>query len=43
MADAKAVKIMKTPTFYINGKELSEYSLDRLRSQVRQEIAAQYP
>jgi protein-disulfide isomerase len=43
MADAKAIKIMQTPTFYINGKALSEYNFDRLRAQVRQEVAAQYP
>jgi len=43
MADAKAAKIMQTPTFYINGKPLGEYRLDALRAQVRQEVAAQYP
>ena len=43
MADAKAVKVMQTPTFYINGKALSEYTLEKLRSQVQLEIAAQYP
>jgi protein-disulfide isomerase len=43
MADAKAAKIMQTPTFYINGKPLGEYSFDALRTQVRREVAAQYP
>jgi protein-disulfide isomerase len=43
MADANAVKVVQTPTFYINGKALSEYTLEKLRSQVQQEIAAQYP
>lgn len=42
MADAKAVKVMQTPTFYINGKPLSEHGFDQLRAQVRQEVAAQY-
>jgi protein-disulfide isomerase len=42
MADAKAVKVMQTPTFYVNGKPLSEYGLDQLRAQVRQEVATQY-
>ena len=42
MADAKAVKIMKTPTFFINGKPLGEHGFDQLRAQVKQEIAAQY-
>ena len=42
MADAKAVKVMQTPTFYINGKLLSEHGFEQLRMQVKQEIAAQY-
>jgi protein-disulfide isomerase len=42
MADAKAVKVMQTPTFYINGKPLGEYGFEQLRGQVKQEIAAQY-
>ena len=42
MADAKAVKVMQTPTFYINGKPLTEYGFEQLRTRVKQEIAAQY-
>jgi protein-disulfide isomerase len=42
MADAKAVKIMQTPTFYINGKPLMEHGFEQLRAQIKQEIAAQY-
>jgi protein-disulfide isomerase len=42
MADAKAVKVMQTPTFYINGKPLGDHGFDQLRAQVKQEIAAQY-
>ena len=42
MADAKAVKIMQTPTFFINGKPLGEHGFEQLRAQVRQEVAAQY-
>lgn len=42
IADAKAVKVLQTPTFYINGKPLSEFGFDQLRAQVRQEVAAQY-
>ena len=42
MADAKAVKIMQTPTFYINGKPLTEHGFEHLRAQIKQEIAAQY-
>lgn len=43
LADAKALKVMQTPTFYINGKPLAQYNFEQLRSQVKQEIAAQYP
>lgn len=43
MADAKSVKIMQTPSFYINGKPLAEYSVDGFRAQVRHEVRAQYP
>ena len=42
MADAKAVKVMQTPTFYVNGKPLAEHGFDQLRAQVKREIAAQY-
>ena len=42
MADAKAVKVMRTPTFYINGKPLTDHGFEQLRAQVKQELAAQY-
>lgn len=43
MADAKALKLTQTPTFYVNGKPLAEYTFDALRALVKQEIATQYP
>lgn len=42
LADAKALQVMQTPTFYINGKPLTQHSFEQLRAQVRDEIAAQY-
>ncbi|MFO1305623.1 MAG: thioredoxin domain-containing protein [Burkholderiales bacterium] len=42
LTDAKALKVMQTPTFYINGKPLTEYTPDQLKTQVAAEVAAQY-
>jgi len=42
MTDAKALKLMQTPTFYINGKPLAKYSFDELKSHVGAEVASQY-
>ena len=42
LADAKALKVMQTPTFYINGKPLTEYTPEQLKTQVAAEVAAQY-
>ena len=42
LADAKALKVMQTPTFFINGKPLAEYTLEQLKAQVAAEVAAQY-
>ncbi|MFO1315467.1 MAG: thioredoxin domain-containing protein [Burkholderiales bacterium] len=42
LADAKALKVMQTPTFFINGKPLTEYTPEQLHSQVAAEVAAQY-
>lgn len=43
LADAKALKLMQTPTFYVNGKSLTKHGFDELRALVAQEVAAQYP
>lgn len=42
LADAKALKVTQTPTFYINGKPLTEYTPEQLKTQVAAEVAAQY-
>lgn len=42
MADAKSLKLMQTPTFYINGRPLAKYSFEELKAQVAAEVAAQY-
>lgn len=42
MADAKALKVLQTPTFFVNGKPLPEHGFKQLETFVRQEVAAQY-
>lgn len=42
LADAKALKVMQTPTFYVNGKSLPKHGFDELRALVAQEVATQY-
>lgn len=42
MADAKALKVVQTPTFFVNGKPLKDYGFDQLRALVRAEVQAQY-
>ena len=41
-ADLTALKVQKTPTFYVNGKALLVPSEDALRALVKQEIDAAY-
>lgn len=43
MADAKALKVLQTPTFYVNGRVLKDYGFDQLRALVREEVKRQYP
>lgn len=43
MDDAKALKVMQTPTFFVNGRSLDDYGFDQLRALVRSEVQAQYP
>jgi protein-disulfide isomerase len=42
MADAKALKVVQTPTFFVNGKPLREHGFEPLRTLVREEVRAQY-
>jgi protein-disulfide isomerase len=41
-ADVAAFQVQKTPTFYVNGKPLLNFSEDALRALVKQEIDAAY-
>jgi protein-disulfide isomerase len=41
-ADLTALKVQKTPTFYVNGKPLLNFGEDALRALVKQEIDAVY-
>lgn len=43
LADAKALKVVQTPTFYVNGRPLQDYGFDQLRVLVREEVRRQYP
>jgi protein-disulfide isomerase len=42
MADVATFKVQKTPTFYVNGKPLIDFSEEALRALVKQEIDAAY-
>lgn len=41
-ADLTALKVQKTPTFYVNGKPLLNFGEDSLRALVKQEIETAY-
>ena len=41
--DLATLKINKTPSFFINGKPLTEFGQNQLRAQVEKEIRATYP
>jgi protein-disulfide isomerase len=43
MADVAALKVTRTPTFFVNGKPLLEMGEQGLRALVRDEIRAAYP
>ena len=42
LADAKTIKVMQTPDFYINGKHLQPFGVEELRKRVRDEVSAAY-
>lgn len=42
LADAKALKVVQTPTFFVNGKPLEDHGFEQLRAAVRAEVKAQY-
>jgi protein-disulfide isomerase len=43
MSDVMALKVEKTPTFYVNGKLLLDMSESGFRALIQQEIKASYP
>lgn len=43
LADAKALKVVQTPTFFVNGHSLQDFGMDQLRAAVRNEARRQYP
>ena len=42
MADAKVLKVVQTPDFYINGKQLQPFGVDEFRQRVREAVGAAY-
>jgi len=42
-ADAVALNVTKTPSFYVNGKPLTVFGYDQLVELIASEVAAQYP
>ncbi|MDG2306501.1 MAG: thioredoxin domain-containing protein [Candidatus Binatia bacterium] len=43
LADLKTLGVRKTPQFFVNGKPLTRFGYEQLKSLVEAEIAAQYP
>jgi protein-disulfide isomerase len=43
LADAKALKVVQTPTFFVNGRSLEDFGMEQLRAAVRDEVRRQYP
>jgi protein-disulfide isomerase len=42
VADAKALKVTKTPEFFVNGRPLPSFGLEQLQNLVKEELAAAY-
>ena len=43
LADGRTLGVRKTPQFFVNGKPLTRFGYEQLKSLVEAEIAAQYP
>ncbi|MCW5590587.1 MAG: thioredoxin domain-containing protein [Burkholderiales bacterium] len=43
MADAQALKVTKTPEYFVNGRPLPRFGLEELQALVREELRAAYP
>jgi protein-disulfide isomerase len=42
-ADANALKVEKTPEYFVNGRRMATFGYDQLRQLVQDELAASYP
>lgn len=42
-ADAKALRVEKTPEYFVNGRQMTTFGPDQLRRLVQDEIARSYP
>jgi protein-disulfide isomerase len=43
MADAKALQVTKTPSFFVNGKPLTQFGYKQLQALIENELRIQYP
>ena len=42
-ADANALKVEKTPEYFVNGRRMTTFGYEQLRKLVQDELAASYP
>ncbi len=42
-ADANALKVEKTPEYFVNGRRMETFGYEPLRKLVQDELAASYP
>lgn len=43
LADATALKVEKTPEYFVNGRRMETFGYEQLRKLVQQELARSYP
>ncbi|CAH0992781.1 hypothetical protein SIN8267_02918 [Sinobacterium norvegicum] len=43
LSDAKALGVAKTPTFFVNGRAMTQFGYQQLEDLVAEEVARQYP
>ena len=42
-ADAAALKVEKTPEYFVNGRRMEAFGYEQLRKLVQEEVAESYP
>jgi len=42
-ADAKALRVTKTPEYFVNGRQMTTFGYDQLRKLIQEELARSYP